>query len=98
MYIVRDIFQLKFGHFKDAKQLFDNMPSEKMMPEAANMRMLSDFTGDSYRLILEAGFNTLSDYEKSLNGAMGQGDWQKWYTDFKQHVESSHREILKQIK
>ena len=37
MYIVRDIFQLKFGHFKDAKQLFDNMPSEKMMPEAANI-------------------------------------------------------------
>ncbi|PZF70904.1 hypothetical protein [Taibaiella soli] len=97
MYIVRDIFQLKFGHFKDVKKLFDNMPGEKMMPDATDMRVLSDFTGDSYRLILEAGFKSLQDYEKSLSGTMGQGDWQQWYGDFKQHVESSHREILKQV-
>lgn len=97
MYIVRDIFQLKFGHFKDAKKLFEEATAKKMMPEAANMRMLSDFTGDSYRMILEAGFDSLADYEKSLSGAMNQGDWQKWYADFKQHVASSHREILKQV-
>lgn len=97
MFIVRDIFHLKFGHFKDAKALFDEAKNKNMLPEAQALRVLSDFTGDSYRLIMEAGFNTLADYEKSLGGSMNQEEWQQWYERFKSHVEYSHREILKQI-
>jgi hypothetical protein len=40
MYIICDIFQLKFGHYRLT-------------------RVLTDFTGDSYRLIFEEGYNTL---------------------------------------
>ena len=46
---------------------------------------------------MEAGFNTLADYEKSLGGSINQEEWQQWYEKFKPNVESSHREILKQI-
>lgn len=59
--------------------------------------MLTDFTGDAYRLILEASFDTLDEYEKSLTGNMSQNDWQQWYLKFKEHVERSYREILKQV-
>lgn len=97
MYIVRDIFHLKFGHYKDAKALMDEAMNNKMFPELPNMRMLTDFTGPSYRLILEAGFESLAAYEKNMSENMGQGDFQGWYERFKPHVESSHREILKQI-
>jgi hypothetical protein len=97
MFIVRDIFHLKFGHYKDAKALFDEARSKNMFPEAANMRMLTDFTGDAYRLILEMGFDSLAAYEKNLNENMGQGDWKQWYENFKSHVNYSHREILKQV-
>jgi hypothetical protein len=97
MYIVRDIFHLKFGHFKDAKSLLDEANSKKMLPDAKNLRVLSDFTGDAYRLIMEAGFETLADYEKSLGGSMSQDEWKQWYESFKTHVDSSHREILKLI-
>ena len=97
MFIVRDIFHLKFGHYKDAKALFDEAYSKKMFPESQSMRILTDFTGDSYRLILEAGFDTLAAYEKHLSEGMGQGDWQQWYENFKSHVNYSHREILKQV-
>ncbi|MBA2248617.1 MAG: hypothetical protein H0W12_00330 [Chitinophagaceae bacterium] len=97
MYIIRDIFHLKFGHFKDAKALFDEAKTKNMLPVAQSLRMLSDFTGDAYRLIMETGFNSLADFEKSLTGGMAQGDWQQWYEKFKSHVETSHREILKEV-
>lgn len=97
MYIIRDIFQLQFGHYKDAKALLDDAYSKGLLPEAKSSRILSDFTGDSYRLIFEEGYDTLSDYEASLNDSMSKAAWKKWYEKFKEHVSSSHREILKLV-
>ena len=98
MYIVRDIFQLKFGHYRDAKVLMDEAKAKNMFPEAKSFRMLTDFTGDSYRLIMEEGYDSLGEYEKAITGGMGHTDFQSWYTRFKEHTVSSHREILKEIK
>lgn len=95
MFIVRDIFHLKFGHFKDVKPLLEEAKNKGMLPDAQSLRALTDFTGDAYRLIMEAGFGSLADYEKSLAGSMNQEMWQKWYERFKPHIERSHREILK---
>ena len=46
MFIVRDIFHLKFGHYKEAKALFDEAKNKNMLPDTNNLRVLSDFTGD----------------------------------------------------
>lgn len=96
MYVVRDIFQLKFGHYRDVKPLLDEANTKKMFGETP-MRFLTDFTGDAYRLIFEQTFKSLGDYENSMSGGLSQGDWQQWYTKFKEHVVGSHREILKQM-
>ena len=97
MYVVRDIFQLHFGHYKPAKALLDEAIEKGMMPDAAFSKVYSDFTGDSYRLIFEEGYESLADYEKALNTGMAKPEWQQWYGRFKDHIESSHREILKQV-
>ena len=97
MYIVRDIFHLKFGHYRDVKALMDEAKAKKLFPESKSQRMLTDFTGDSYRLIMEEGFDSLADYEKMLSAGMSQGDFQSWYTRFKENTVSSHREILKVV-
>lgn len=96
-YLVRDIFKLKFGHFKDAKQLLSQALESELLPDRAHARVLSDFTGDSYRLIFEEGFASLDAFEQSLSSSMKADEWQQWYEKFKPHVESSHREILKQV-
>ena len=96
-FVVRDIFQLKFGHFKPVKDLFNEAKDKNMMPEAKFSRVLTDFTGDAYRLILENGFDSLLEYESNLSSGMSDPEWQQWYKRFIEHVESSHREILKQI-
>ena len=97
MYIIRDIFKLRFGHYKEAKALLDDAYSKGLLPDAKSSKILSDFTGDSYRLIFEEGYDSLAGYEQSLAESMGKTDWKKWYEKFKEHVESSHREILKLV-
>ena len=97
MYIVREIFQLKFGHFRDAKALFEEAIQKELVPQSKSLRILSDFTGDSYRLIAESSYDTLNEFEKSLQKDMNQAAFQIWYTKFKEHVVSNHREILKVV-
>ncbi len=97
MYIVRDIFQLRFGAFKDAKALLEEAYSKGLLPDAKSARVLSDFTGKAYRLIFEEGHDSLAEYEKSLSESMGKAEWKKWYEKFKPLVEASYREILKQV-
>jgi hypothetical protein len=97
MYIVRDIFQLRFGVFKNAKALLEEAYSKGLLPDAKSAKVLSDFTGDAYRLIFEEGYDSLAEYEQSLQQSMNNADWKKWYEKFKPLVESSNREILKQV-
>ena len=97
MFIVRDIFQLRFGAYKEAKALLDDAYSKGLLPDAKSARILTDFTGDAYRLIFEEGHDSLADYERSLSASMGTKGWKKWYEKFKSHVTGSRREILKQV-
>lgn len=94
MYVIRDIFHLKFGQYREAKLLADEYVANLQTSDAG--RILTDFTGDSYRLIWESSYNSLADYEEHLQ-EMAAPEWQEWYAKFKQHVHSSHREILKQV-
>ena len=97
MYIVRDIFQLKFGHYRPVKAMMDEAKEKDIMPGSKEMRLLTDFTGRAYRLIFENGYETLADYEKDLSSGMGKPEWQDWYKKFMDHVEGSRREILKLV-
>lgn len=96
-YLVRDIFHLKFGQYRAAKKLVDEMADKGLMSPSQQARIFTDFTGDAYRLIFEMGFDSLSDYETSLTSELKAAEWQAWYEQFKPLVERSHREILKQV-
>ena len=97
MYVVREIFRLKFGHFREAKALLQEAIDKGMVPKSKGNRALSDFTGHSYRLILESSYDSLEQFEKSLQMELNQAQWQEWYTRFKEQIVSSHREILKVV-
>ncbi len=97
MYIVRDIFNLKYGHFRPVKAMMEEMMKNGMMPNGKNVRVLSDFTGGAYRLIMEISFDSLSDFEKELSRDMSKPEFQEWYKKFIEHVNSGEREILKVI-
>ncbi len=94
MFIVRDVFYLKFGAFRNAYQLLQKAKQDNIMPNG-DARILSDFTGHSYRLIFENQYESLAAFETELSEGMKKSEWQQWYVNFKEHVESSSREILK---
>jgi len=95
MILVRDIFNLKFGKAKDAlsvwsegKKILQNL---NYNPE----RVLTDFTGTYYTLVIESTFKSLSEFEDSLQNAFKIKEYQEWYQKFIPLAEGGHREIFK---
>jgi hypothetical protein len=96
MYVVRDVFQLQFGKARQAREAlegFSNLGEENDGPS----RILTDFTGPSYRLIMEFEFESLGEYEERLTSIMSSDDWRDVYGSFVPYVESSYREILRTV-
>ena len=58
-------------------------------------RMLTDLTGDSYTLVMESTYNSLSDYDDRLQDTQGHDEWRKWYDKFIPLVDSGRREIFR---
>lgn len=96
MYIARDTFHIQFGAFKNVLPGLRAAINQNLFPMNGT-KILTDFTGESYRIIIEMQFNTLADYENMLVNGMKDPAWQAWYEGFKPHVKSSYREILKLI-
>ena len=62
--IERNIFYLKFGKAKDALAAMKEMVRDFSSSEEGNVRLLTDVSGDSYRLILEFSFRDFTEMEK----------------------------------
>ena len=67
MFIVREIFHLQFGRYREAKQLVKEAVEKHLLSQPPGSRVLTDFTGEGYRLIMELPYETLADYETDLN-------------------------------
>ena len=96
MILVRDVFRLKFGHAKQAKELLkEGYEINKKEGYGKNKsRALTDLVGQSYTLVLESTFDSLSDYEAEMKDTFKSDDWKKWYPKFAEHAESGYREIF----
>ena len=97
MYIVREIFHLHFGKYREAKILFDEGVQKSLISQPPGSRLLTDFTGEGYRMIMELPFASLADYEMTLKQELSGTGWKEWYEKFKPLVRFSEREILKQV-
>ena len=97
MYIIREIFHLQFGRYRDAKALIDEGMQKELLLQPSGSRILTDFTGEGYRLIIELPYSSLADYEADLEKELGGSGWKEWYEKFKSLIRYSEREILKQV-
>ncbi|MGA2642655.1 MAG: hypothetical protein ABSG21_17335 [Spirochaetia bacterium] len=94
MILVRNIFQVKFGKMKEAKEAWKEML--KLFPGQApsRPRLLTDLTGQYYTLVLESTYKDLSDYEASSQNDMGDPRMGALYQKFVPLVDSGRREIF----
>jgi hypothetical protein len=97
MYVIREIFHLHFGRYREAKILLEEAMRKHLLLQPPGSRILTDFSGEGYRLIIELPYATLALYETDLKKELGESDWPAWYEKFKALVRSSEREILKQV-
>ena len=97
MFIIREIFHLQFGRYREAKVLLDEGIQRHFLLQPPGSRILTDFTGEGYRVILELPYATLANYEMDLKKELSGTGWNEWYEKFKVLVRSSEREILKQV-
>ena len=97
MFIVREIFHLHFGRYREAKKILDEGIRQKHMQLPEGSRFLTDFTGEGYRVIMEIPYPTLAAFETDLARELSGPGWQDWYEKFKPLVRFSEREIMKQV-
>ncbi|MBL8008319.1 MAG: hypothetical protein JNJ56_12380 [Ignavibacteria bacterium] len=93
MILVRDIFRLKFGKAKEAKDLFKDAKKIAAGIGFNFGKTMTDITGPSYTLVMETEFESLSDFENKIRTVFSNSEWQKWYQKFSPLVESASREM-----
>jgi len=93
MILVRDVFYLKFGKAKEAKELTAKMREVGKKVGYNVGKVMTDLTGKSYTLVFETEFESLGEYEKLSKKVMGEKDWQETYKQVIPLVESAKREI-----
>lgn len=94
MILVRDIFQLKFGKMKEAKDVWKEILKLSANSSSGPIRLLTDLTGDYYTLVLEHAFKNLGDYEANAQAQMSIPGMGPLYQKFVPLVDSGRREIF----
>jgi len=94
MTIVRNVFRLKFGAMREARELWREGLAMLDAQGMGQVRLLADVVGPFYTLVLETGHASLGEWERSIGAAMGSAEWKAWYARFAPLVESGHREVF----
>jgi len=94
MIVVRNVFQLKFGKAREAKEAMKTMIAvNRKMGFGNETRVLTDVTGPFYTLVLELTFPSLAELEREQE-MMGDASWKDAYAKFVPLVRSGHREVF----
>jgi hypothetical protein len=94
MIVVRNVFQLKFGKAREAKEAMKTMIAlNRKMGFAKESRVLTDVTGPFYTMVLELTFPSLADLDRE-QAMMGEASWKDAYAKFVPLVRSGHREVF----
>ena len=95
MILIREVFKLKVGKAKEAKELFkeaQKLGKKYGYPEG---RAMTDLTGPYYTFVWETTFKSLGDWEKAMSDTTGADEFGKWYQRFAPLLEhGGHREIF----
>lgn len=96
MIVVRNIFRLKFGKTREAVAAWKEgiVLGQSAGGLGRSPRLLTDLVGPSYMLVLEATYDSSSDFERSGQAIFANEAWHKWYQTIVPLMESARREIF----
>jgi hypothetical protein len=94
MIVVRDIFQVKFGKMKEAKDIWKEMTKLFPAETRGRYRLLTDLTGQYYTLVMENTYKDLAEYATTGQTGMDNPAMGALYQKFIPLVDSGRREIF----
>jgi hypothetical protein len=94
MVVVRNIFQLKFGKAREARDLWKEASAMMRKHGLPETRLLTDLTGQYYTLVAESSYESLSAYEEGTRKESGLAEFKAWYQKLVPLVESGRRELF----
>ena len=94
MIIVRDLFHIQPDQMKKAKELIQEGREIMRRQGYSSVRVMTDLTGDYYRLVLEGEYNSLADFESAMKKVQANRKWQQFYPKLRKLILGGHREIF----
>ena len=94
MIVVRNVFRLKFGATREARELWREGAGFLTRAGMREVRILTDLVGPFYTFVVESSHDSLAEWESSAEREMGSAEWRAWYQRFTPLVESGYREVL----
>jgi hypothetical protein len=92
MILVRNIFQVKFGRMKEARELWKE--GLKFVSPSTRPRLLTDLTGPFYTLVMETTHKDMAALAADMQAEMDQAAFGAWYQKFIPLVDSGTREMF----
>jgi hypothetical protein len=92
MYLVRQVFQVKFGHMDEVMAALKTASESGPQP-SGNMRILTDVTGHNFTLVFETKAESLDAYWEDLQTSFQDPEMAEQTNALMQYMESGHREI-----
>jgi hypothetical protein len=93
MILVRDVFQLKFGKAREAKELWKEGAKIDAAQGYRPAQAMADLTGQYYTFVTERTYDSLTAFEKEMSDVLSRNDFRAWYQKFVPLVDSGRREI-----
>lgn len=95
MIVVREVFQLHYGKYKEAMALFKEMRDLDPSMNSTGTRFLTDAVGRYYTLIMESEYENLAAFEKSMAEGTAAAGMSELNARFVPLVMEGRREIYR---
>jgi len=97
MILVRDVFRARFGKggeavavLKEGVGLIRRLGASR----GGEPRLLTDFAGPFFTMVLETTHASLAEYEQGLKDLTASAEFPAWYATVVPVMEGGHREVL----
>ena len=98
MYVVRDVFNCKPGQSKALADKFKSaMPMMKTMTGFISARILIDYVGSFWTVVMEAEVESLAMFEKQMTEYASNEKMREAVKGYMDMVNGGHREIFKVV-
>ena len=96
MLLIRDVFRCKPGKSAElARRLQQTIPSTEAEDGFRNSRVLVDYVGDYWTVVLEGEVDDLSQFEHHMAGYASRPAVQEAMRGYTDLVDAGHREIFR---